>query len=345
MNFNKKFGFTLVELLVVIAIIGILIGMLLPAVQSVREAARRTTCANNLRQIGLAAHNFGSAQDGEDLPMLGESGSGAHWSAFLLPYVEQLNVYQHLTLGDAANWASGSPVDVDIDTSTSGTHLNMAACESYIPLYHCPSSLFRTPMLDVSTDNWVVKERQPCNYLGVVTGLQPHDFRPGIDGQDLHLMDGPIIAEYSPNFSTGRVRGVIGLGTVFDGTSNTFMFGEAEPDPMLAQYSTIQESPNADRKDHWSIGGDDMDIGRGYDWSECGGSTAVSINYPRPAGDPIGAGTNPDWAAYEVSFGSNHPGGALFCSADGSVSFVRETVDAAVLSARGTRSGGEVISD
>ena len=120
------------------------------------------------------------------------------------------------------------------------------------------------------------------------------------------------------------------------------MFGEAEPDPELASISTTREAPNAGRKDHWAIGGDDFDNWEGTDWSEQGGSTAVAINYPRPLTSMMDSSA--DWAAYEVSFGSNHTGGAQFCSGDGSTRYISDDIAAEIFSALGTRKGKEAIS-
>lgn len=341
---TPKQGFTLVELLVVIAIIGILIGMLLPAVQQVREAARRTACMNNLRQLALGVHNFSSVY-GEDFPMLGEAQEGAHWTAFILPFIEQNNAFEALSFG-SNNWASSSPLaNADINSSSRVVR-QIAACELNVNIFHCPSSLANKPILDGSTWStpWFVAKRQPCNYLGVVTGLQANDWRPGsASGVKHHSdLDGIFITRSldRSRLSQGGMGGATTFGSIQDGTSNTLMIGEGEPDPELASIAAGSESRNAGRKDHWAMGGDDFDNWEGLDWSEQGGSTAVAINYPKPSSPP--SDLSVEWGAYEVSFGSSHPGGANFAAADGSTHFVTASIDPIVFSNAGTRAGGEV---
>lgn len=351
-------AFTLVELLVVIAIIGILVGLLLPAVQAAREAARRMQCSNNLKQIGLATHNFASTSV-EQLPMLGEAQEGGHWSSFILPYMEQNNMYDRLTWG-GANWASSVAVqDAAID-SDNAVLRQIAACETKLAFMRCPSSPAPDHIFDAScySPPWFVARRAPANYLGVVTGIQPNDWKPGMGwgrqnrptwgtGQvTLHHseLDGMIITRdpATCRISQGGMGGACKFGQVTDGLSNTLMFGEAEPDPELVTNAVDQENPNTGRKDHWAIGGDDFDNWEGTDWSEQGGSTAVRINYPKPT--TRFNDLSPDWAAYEVSFGSHHTGGAQFAVGDGSVKFISDSIDSVVLSAYGTARGGEVAS-
>jgi prepilin-type processing-associated H-X9-DG protein len=140
--------------------------------------------------------------------------------------------------------------------------------------------------------------------------------------------------------------GPVTLVNVTDGLSNTLMIGEAEPDSLLPSIGNTQENANAGRKDHWYIGGDDFDNWEGTDWSEQGGSTAVRINYPRPdRTSTTWSDTDLNWAAYEVSFGSRHSGGANFVMGDGSVRFIRDGINPRTFSAMGTRAGGEVISN
>ncbi|HEY1186612.1 MAG TPA: DUF1559 domain-containing protein [Gemmata sp.] len=351
-------GFTLIELLVVIAIIAILIGLLLPAVQKVREAAARMSCQNNLKQLGLGVHSFASASDSK-LPMLGEAYEGGHWSAFILPYIEQDNVFKALSFG-SNNWASGgaaltNPSITDANAATR----QIAACGVRIKTFRCPSSTAPEMVLDGSTDTWWAN-RVPANYLAVVTGLQAHDGLPAGYRQGGVLtpakghweLDGCFITRplASARVSQGGFGSPVTLLGITDGTSNTALIGEAEPDPFISALGPIAEGSrqNAGKKDHWAIGGDDFDCGEGVDWSEMGGSLAVRINYPRPdmtSQSFTWADNDTNWAAYEVSFGSRHTGGANFVMADGSVRFIRDSINSQTLSALGTRANGETIGN
>ena len=274
---TRKSGFTLVELLVVIAIIGILIGMLLPAVQSVREAARRTSCSNKLRQLGLAVQLFTSANS-ERLPMLGEAEEGGHWSAFVLPFVEQTNLFDILSFGET-NWARAIAYNNPQFNSPDPVERQVAACENIPDLFRCPSTAVISKIFDGSTWSppWFVAARVPANYLAVVTGIQPVDWKPasGWGGTTIPTWDGNPTLHHSEldgmiitrprgsgtenRIANGGMGSHIKIAHVLDGLSNTFMLGEAESDPQLAEIASTRETLNTGRKDHWAMGGDDMD--------------------------------------------------------------------------------------
>ena len=139
-----KRGFTLVELLVVIAIIGILVALLLPAIQAAREAARRSQCMNNLKQIGLALQNYVSVH--KTLPVGAALQEGSTWSAYILPYMEESAVASALTI-DYVNVKPyahtqatyGTPVD---------PYRNLIAVETLIPSFRCPSTFLPEHMPD-----------------------------------------------------------------------------------------------------------------------------------------------------------------------------------------------------
>ncbi len=357
MRIRRASGFTLVELLVVIAIIGVMVGLLLPAVQAAREAARRMQCQNNLKQIGLGIHNFASNYT-DQMPMLGEAQEGGYWSAFILPFVEQGSLFELLSFGEV-NWASSVAIEDATLNSPTPFLRQIAACQTPLAFMRCPSSTAEATF-DASTyiPPWFVANRQPANYLGVVTGIQPNDWKPdwgwgrpnrptwGNGQKTLHHseLDGMFLTRppERARIAQGGMGGAVKLRDVLDGLSNTLMVGECEPDPELYASSTRQENPNSGRKDHWTLAGDDMDNWEGTDWSEAGGSTAVRINMPKPTTRFHDGSV--EWGAYEVSFGSRHVGGAHFCRGDGSVVFITDSINGVLFSALGTRANSEVVS-
>ena len=300
--------------------------------------------------------------------MLGEADEGRHWSAFKLPYLEQNNVFERLAFGDN-HWSFPSPTPASID-SPNPIERHAAACAIKFDVYRCPSTAapdFVPVDASVWIPPWFIWRRVPANYLGVVTGIQPVDWKPAWGWGPAGIpewngnptlghseLDGMMITRprggsgVENRIANGGMGGAVLLRDVHDGTSNTLMFGEAEPDPLLADWCANRETPNTGRKDHWVMGGDDFDDWEGTDWSEMGGSTAVAINFKRPAAgipSPFGLDSSLEWGMYEVSFSSQHSGGAQFCYGDASVSFLNQSINAATLSALGTREGGELIND
>jgi prepilin-type N-terminal cleavage/methylation domain-containing protein/prepilin-type processing-associated H-X9-DG protein len=332
-------AFTLTELLIVIAIIGILIALLLPAIGAAREAGRRIQCANNLKQIGLAINTFEGTNGG--FPIGAEMEGGAAWSALILPNLEYSYIYDKLTFSEGLGSGNSGLADWAMETpnyppaaigSKDSTERNVAALETVIPVFRCPSAGLPEHVIDASVwlpHPWFVARRVPASYLGCVSGLA------ACDQGTIYGLDGIFIANPPPrNFIVKGGKICVRTKQVTDGLSHTILVGEAVPD---AGNNLERENPelNMGRKDHWYIGGDDVDDWEGKDWSEFLGSTGVPMNLPKvPEGDP-------KFGAYEVGYSSRHAGGCNFVFADGSLHFLSDTINAKTYSALGTRAGGE----
>lgn len=302
---KSRNAFTLIELLVVIAIIGILIALLLPAVQSAREAARRIQCANNLKQHGLALHNFHDLH--KRFPKGVEVETQTLWHAYILPQIEQNNLYQ------AIDW--GTPWD------TPGS-INAQICDTLIPIFQCPSSAVDQHESNVQG----FTSRVPSNYLACASGTITRE-----SGDPPWLLskfiDGVLYRESRTKFAS-----------ILDGTSHTLLVGEA-----LHDYAFWGDNHDGYPQvvDHWYIGSNNITENPPCgqvknEGSEALGSTGVPINAYQIE--------NINIDEVEMSFSSRHFGGiqGVFC--DGHVSFIHETIDSKTWSAMGTRASGEIVS-
>ncbi|WP_425398752.1 DUF1559 domain-containing protein [Aeoliella sp.] len=309
-----KRGFTLVELLVVIAIIGILVGLLLPAVQSAREAARRTQCQNNFHQIGVALHNYhstnGEFPEGQINRLTPSYYHAPGWGAKLLPFIEQASGFDGFQDGPAGNI-------IDPGMREVGGIL--------IEAYLCPS--------DASESTWVEVSS------GFNVGPGPNDdYRrsnmAGVAGAFLWIEEGSI------SKCRDNARGMmintraLRVKDCTDGTSNTVITGEVTGG--RGRHPSFGEAWIG----HTWIGWNLQDVSRGI-------NPFGSLPGGRDDGiDPFdGDGGNRHQEYYtEVGFSSYHPGGCHFLYSDGSTRFLNEDTNQNVLHAYATRADGEIIT-
>lgn len=315
---KNRGAFSLVELLVVITIIGILIGLLIPAVQSAREAARRTQCANNIRQLTLAMLNYESAfqrfPPGARLP------SEAMWSAYILPYIDQSNLFDSLNL------------ELNFEADASGNQSNIKALGVVLPFMHCPSA----DGLEAQIDNLTGVERVPSCYLACSSGLLAREAG-GFPWAGMNKF-----GTYPDSDGIFFINSRTTFNKIRDGSSSTVLIGESLPDQNFWGEDLFG---NQQKIDHWYIGTSEFDLMEQFvnktdsaENSECLGSTACRINASL-LGDEFTIDEK------ELCFASRHPGGVNIAFADGHVSFIAESIEASIWSALGTRAGNETVSE
>lgn len=329
----KKFktssrGFTLIELLVVIAIIAVLIALLLPAVQQAREAARRSQCKNNIKQMGLAFHNYHETFNrfpiGAQYPI-----HQANWRVSILPYIDQAPLYNTLTQTPASgrgfNSYNGWTGDGGYGT---GAGSNASLINAFVAVYKCPSSTLSS------------------FFVGSADGVSPGQTAPdvgmtmdyvGIGGSYSGVAPFDTPAVVNTNYGTMGQNGLLQIGTAMqfrdctDGTSNTIMVGEDS--------GTIA---GVDRRKNLSGGwsghrGPFLGGGSGY-----GGGGVVTIRYgsnPKTAPSFSGSGFN------NGPLTSFHVGGVHALLGDGGVRFISDSINFNTLLQLGCLNDGQVTGE
>ncbi len=307
MHGKRTTGFTLVELLVVIGIIGILVGLLLPAVQAARESARRLQCSNNFHQLGIALSSYHDSH--RRFPPGFVQPVRLMWSGCLLPQIEQGNLYNTLQFDQP--W--------EVPNTPNGR-----ACETYIATYRCPSSDAPEHIAGLSD----LSNRVPSSYLAVGSGTATCESGFVPENIGYPNQDGLMFTS-----STHR------MASVLDGTSNTVAISEALFRPKINGQDLFGGIFQI--VDHWYIGSDNQ-LPASFtpplyqEFSEAMGSTGVPMNAINDSSLLIDQ--------RELCFSSLHHGGCLFVFVDGHVQFLSQSIDRKVYSAVGTIARGEVVS-
>lgn len=326
-------AFTLVELLVVIAIIGVLVALLLPAIQAAREAARRTECSNNMKQIGVALHTYHDTYKsfpfGEGAYKRGPTPGGGRWNGpnwrvHILPFMEQGPMYDQLSFDDS--FAACRP---------GFTGVNVALRGYIFEGYRCPSSSLRVNGRNVSPDptNNNVQNAQLIDYVGV-QGATPQTGFPAT-GKCRSTGYGGI---YCNNGTLG-INETFKFADVTDGTANTLIV--AEQSGPVYQNSIQRRDIRSNYYGGW-CGHTDYRLASQFTGSPWGsGTTSVryQINLRTAGGIPGGA--NSTWDA-NTALTSEHPGGILAAKADGSTDFIAETINMLSLKRMASKQDGEV---
>jgi prepilin-type N-terminal cleavage/methylation domain-containing protein/prepilin-type processing-associated H-X9-DG protein len=314
-------GFTLIELLVVIAIIAVLIGLLLPAVQAAREAARRVQCTNNLKQLGLALHNYHAQEDCfppgylslRDPVTFDNDGPGWGWAARSLPQMEQTPLFNSINIVLGIEFPA-----------------NQTARLTRIASFFCPTDAFRIDTFTVvdssttgSTQGNSICDVASSNYVGSVGTGDPSSLYPYI-----------IDPENAP---PGRDNGngiffrnrSVRVSHVLDGCSQTFMVGERSQNLSRASWTGAVTNASVPLVMLQGLAGLDPE----------GGGALVLAH----TGEGHGP-NSPSGLAHADQYWSLHPGGANFLFVDGSVRFIKEQVGSKIFRALATRQDGEVLS-
>ncbi len=363
----RKRAFTLIELLVVIAIIAILIALLLPAVQQAREAARRTQCKNNLKQLGLAFHNYESTYNrfapaltmlagpimggavGEGIPSAVDDGNFHAWPELILPFMEQANLYSSINFSVGMNYTDGTLATGTVANFITGG--NFATPQSLLPAttvltgFICPSTPHAANRYTY-VDDWMAgsfgtttyHSGSPLDYVGKWPRSNMHGNNTFGNGVNY----GTSFAMLDINSSSGAGCGGVRIAAVTDGTSNTILVGEnAAPGAKMWAMGTARGA-------FCDTCGANMAMGPAWnDWqwstgTDLRGRTPGSVHHWGPTDTQGNCAIN--CVNYD-NYYSFHTGGAQILLVDGSVRFVSQNVDLETLVRLVHANDGQVVGE
>ena len=342
---ERRYGFTLIELLVVIAIIAILVAILLPAVQQAREAARRTQCKNNLKQLGLACMNyestFGQLPPAGIREVFNESGWSrqASWFVRILPYIDQAGAYEAAPFensnfdNNSAGWAGQNRAWRAMD----GTRIEALNCPSSpLPSSHQYATNSKTQALDAPETITVQISDYAANSGGRFTGgTTTQDANVFWDWGGPHADNGMLPMLLRPDWISGAATFTgtpVEIAKVTDGMSNTIMIGEQSDfafnrrdhraSSALGGFWSCSTASSPSSKNNYVVTAFPINYA-GEDWWSWGGLKWDGGWQPN--------GREVSWNS--TAFRSAHPGGAQFVMGDGVVAFISENIDFATFTA------------
>lgn len=351
-SLGQRTGFTLVELLVVIAIIGVLVALLLPAVQAAREAARRSSCSNNLKQLGIGIHNFHDTFNrlppatSQDQQPFGPAASnwGASWMIYILPFIEQQPLYQSLTIGGGTGYGN----------TANGPRYN----DVQIKVYRCPS----TPLPKVTTSSVPggAGGRMMMPTYVVVGGAAPEAFLVPPATVPLYNENRTALPSGAAGCCSGgilsrgggmAVNGIFGMEAITDGTSHTLLVSEHAD--FLVTANGSKQAWTAAGPHGWTIGWGNSSnnfVNAGAGDRRAFNTTTIRYGINRKKGwtdAPGNCGTQGicDNTGQNIPLNSTHPGGVMCLFADGSIRFLPDNLPLHVLAAMGTRDDALAITD
>jgi len=344
-------GFTLIELLVVIAIIAILIGLLLPAIQKVREAGNRSQCQNNLKQLGVGLQTYHDGYKRFPVGMNNDDNNCWGWGAAILPYIEQGAMwsalqgdptrfwvpipgggnnanpaYPGITSSDSMGTSSRTNADAGGPTGVTG----QGVAKQPVPTFMCPS--------DIQPFTWSSGGYAKTNYLGCMGS----DTSAGGNWASWSVPNGGtengMLLQSNDNNKNWPVR----IAEVKDGTANTVIVGEG-----TTTVGNLTAYPLLNQQDGPCWAGGHPSVSNNTNWDSRGPAPATSNNQGRQfvylrvmdVAYPVNSQTNTQ--NDNRAFASQHPGGANFLLVDGSVKFITSSIEPAAYKAAGTRNGGE----